>query len=218
MPIAKKIRTLVVDDSVFMRTMLKNALAAAPTIDVIGSAQNGHEALEKIKSLKPDVVTLDIEMPGLDGIAVLKRVMASSPIPVVMVSTKTQDGEKLTFEALDAGAVDYVAKPLAGQSASLQCFQKKVIHAVETAYAANLVRLGSADRTRILKPRAVTVETEGVVAAIGISAHLAQTDPHVPQGVPSDRVGAAHAREFHGTVRPTVEQRIATGSARGRLR
>ena len=90
-----KIRTLVVDDSVFMRTVLKSALSSSAHIDVVGSAQNGNEALEKLRTLKPDVMTLDIEMPGLDGLEVLRRVMASKPLPVVMVSTKTQEGARV---------------------------------------------------------------------------------------------------------------------------
>ncbi|MCH8251488.1 MAG: response regulator, partial [Planctomycetes bacterium] len=89
--VAKPIRTLVVDDSIFMRTILKGALEKAPNIEVIGTAQNGNEALEKVAKLKPDVMTLDIEMPGLDGIGVLKKIMADSPMPIVMISTKTQE-------------------------------------------------------------------------------------------------------------------------------
>lgn len=165
-----KIRTLVVDDSVFMRTVLKNALTRAAEIEVIASAQNGHEAVEKIKELKPDVVTLDIEMPGLNGLEVLKTVMMECPVPIIMVSTKTQDGARMTFEALERGAVDYVAKPLADQAASLQRFQEKVIRAVETAYESNRSRLHTASKPKILKPRSGHVQTEGIVVAIGISA------------------------------------------------
>lgn len=148
-----KIRTLVVDDSVFMRTVLKSSLANCPAIEVIGSAQNGKEALEKIKSLKPYVVTLDIEMPGVTGLEVLKRVMRENPIPIVMVSTKTQKGAQMTFEALDLGAVDYVAKPLADKKTSLQKFQEKVVNAVQAAFSANLSRLGKTGQTRVLRPR-----------------------------------------------------------------
>lgn len=165
-----KIRTLVVDDSVFMRTILKNALTRAAEIEVIASAQNGHEAVEKIKELKPDVVTLDIEMPGLNGLEVLRKVMKECPVPIVMVSTKTQDGARMTFEALELGAVDYVAKPLADQAASLQRFQEKVIHAVATAYESNRSRLHYANKPKILKPRSGHMQTEGTVVAIGISA------------------------------------------------
>lgn len=165
-----RIRTLIVDDSVFMRTVLKSALGRSSSLEIVGSAQNGIEALEKIKQLKPDVVTLDVEMPGLDGIGVLRRVMAECPLPVVMVSTKTQAGAKLTFEALEIGAVDYVAKPLGDKGASLEGFQEKVIRAVETAFASNRARLGHAGATKVLRPRAAGIHTDGYVVAIGISA------------------------------------------------
>jgi len=173
------IRTLVIDDSVFMRTMLKTAMGKAASIEVIGSAQNGTEGLKKIKDLKPDVVTLDIEMPGMTGLEVLETVMKERPIPIVMVSTKTQQGAEMTFQALELGAVDYVAKPLAVQKGgsngvaskqpSLQSFQQKVIKAVEAAFASNRSLIGHQDKTRILTPRKGAIRTDGVVA-IGISA------------------------------------------------
>ncbi|MEK6676045.1 MAG: response regulator, partial [Planctomycetota bacterium] len=183
-----RIRVLIVDDSVFMRTMLKNAVAKSPRMDVVGSAQNGQEALQKIKELKPDVVTLDIEMPGVDGIEVLKRVMAEQPLPIVMVSTKTQDGAALTFKALELGAVDYVAKPLADKEASLQSFQEKVVRAVETAFEANRSRIGLQDKQKVLRPRKTAIQTDGVVVAIGISAGgpatLHKLVPMIPKEFP----------------------------------
>ena len=172
-----KIRTLVVDDSVFMRTVLQDGLGSCGEIEVIGSAQNGLDALEKIEKLKPDVVTLDIEMPGLTGLEVLERVMNSDrrsplggPLPIVMVSTKTQQGAEMTFDALDLGAFDYVAKPLADKSASLQKFKNKVANAVKAAYASNRTRVGKVGKTRILRPRSTALRTEDTVVAIGISA------------------------------------------------
>ena len=182
------IRTLVVDDSVFMRTVLKNALSRSPDIEVIGSAQNGREALDRIQELKPDVVTLDIEMPGLTGLEVLERVMKSDPLPVVMVSTKTQEGAQMTFDALDLGAVDYVAKPLADRQASLQGFQEKVIRAVRSAFASNRKRIGRGDPTRVIRPRSCPLRTDGIVVAIGISAGgpatLHKLIPNIPSPFP----------------------------------
>lgn len=166
----RKIRTLIVDDSVFMRTMLKSALARSENVEVVGGAQNGHEALAKIKTLKPDVITLDIEMPGLTGLEVLERVMKENPLPIVMVSTKTQEGAQQTFEALELGAVDYVPKPLSNKGASLQSFQAQVVRAVETAFACNRARLPFADKVRILRPRETDNRTDIGVIAIGISA------------------------------------------------
>lgn len=166
----KIIRALVIDDSVFMRTVLKSALARPGEIEVIGSAQNGTEGLQRIRDLKPDVVTLDIEMPGLTGLEVLERVMKECPLPVVMVSTKTQDGAEMTFQALELGAVDYVAKPLGNKGASLTTFREQVVLAVKTAYASNRKRVGPAAVVRIAPPRIKKIPTEGIVVAIGISA------------------------------------------------
>lgn len=165
-----RIRTLVVDDSVFMRTMLKNALNKDNNIEVIGIAEDGREALEKIDDLKPDVITLDIEMPNMNGLEVLRQVMKTNPLPVVMVSTKTQEGAEMTFEALELGAIDYVAKPLSNKGVSLQSFQEQVVQAVKAACSANIKRLGVTDATRILKPRSASIPTEKIIVAIGISA------------------------------------------------
>ena len=125
------IRVLIVDDSVFMRGMLKSAMEGVTDIDVVGTAMNGADGLKKIESLRPDVVTLDFEMPGMTGLEVLEHVMKLRPIiPVVMVSTKTQKGARITLEALQLGAVDYVAKPLGEKSATLQSFREDVLNAV----------------------------------------------------------------------------------------
>ena len=100
------IKVLVVDDSAFMRNAISSMLNSDPKIKVIGMARDGVEAVEKVKSLKPDIVTLDVEMPRMDGIEALKRIMAENPVPVVMVSSLTTDGAKETLEALEIGALD----------------------------------------------------------------------------------------------------------------
>ncbi|HYA23758.1 MAG TPA: chemotaxis response regulator protein-glutamate methylesterase [Terriglobales bacterium] len=106
------IRVLVADDSAFMRTALTRMIESDPALRVSDTAQNGNEALEKIRLGQPDVVTLDVEMPGLDGLATLRRIMEDFPRPVIMVSSLTQEGAEITLEALDIGAFDYVPKQL----------------------------------------------------------------------------------------------------------
>ncbi|MFQ5425082.1 MAG: chemotaxis response regulator protein-glutamate methylesterase [Phycisphaerae bacterium] len=181
------IRVLIVDDSVFMRSMLKSALSDPDNIEVVGTAQNGNDGLAKIRSLKPDVVTLDIEMPGLSGMEVLRRVMKDAPLPIVMVSTKTQKGAQATLEALDLGAVDYVAKPLAEKSATLESFRSSVIRAVRTASRANLGRLGAAAGAKIVTAKAISAPPDSLVA-IGISAGgpvtLHKMIPAIPNSFP----------------------------------
>jgi two-component system chemotaxis response regulator CheB len=104
------IRVLVADDSAFMRTALTRMIESDTGLRVSSTAQTGNETLEKVLSLKPDVVTLDVEMPGMNGIETLKRIMQQSPRPVIMVSSLTQEGAETTLEALAIGAFDYVPK------------------------------------------------------------------------------------------------------------
>ena len=105
-----KMKVLVVDDSLIARKYLSRILEESGKIEVIGTANNGEEAVEKIKSLKPDAVTMDIEMPKMNGLEALKIVMKENPTPVIMISTLTTDGAKETLEALRLGAIDYIAK------------------------------------------------------------------------------------------------------------
>lgn len=107
------IRVLVVDDSPFIRHVLTKYLEADPDIVVVGEARDGMDALIKIPALKPDVITLDVEMPRMDGLATLQRIMAQFPTPVVMLSALTQRGARITIQALMWGAVDFVSKPAA---------------------------------------------------------------------------------------------------------
>ncbi len=104
------IRVLVADDSSFMRTALTRMIESDPSLRVSGTAQSGQEALEKIASLQPDVVTLDVEMPGMNGLETLSRIMRDLPRPVLMVSALTQEGAETTLEALSMGAFDYLPK------------------------------------------------------------------------------------------------------------
>jgi two-component system, chemotaxis family, protein-glutamate methylesterase/glutaminase len=105
------VRVLIVDDSALMRQLLSTLLGEDPDIEVVGTAPDPHVARERIKALNPDVVTLDVEMPHMDGVTFLRKIMALRPMPVVMISTLTQSGAEVTLEALEIGAVDFVAKP-----------------------------------------------------------------------------------------------------------
>ena len=107
----KKIRVVIVDDSAFMRTAIERMLKSDPSIEIVGSAANGMEAIDRTVRLKPDVVTMDVEMPIMDGLQALKEIMRIKPTPVIMVSSLTHEGAKVTLDALDIGAVDYVPKP-----------------------------------------------------------------------------------------------------------
>ena len=118
----KKTKVLVIDDSALIRQLLSEILSSDPSIEVVGAAPDPLIAREKIKLLNPDVLTLDVEMPKMDGIAFLKNLMRLRPMPVVMVSSLTEQGADVTLEALEVGAVDFLTKPKIDLSRSLQTY------------------------------------------------------------------------------------------------
>ena len=124
--VTKPINVLVVDDSIFIRTVIKRMLEADAEIKVIGMASNGLEAIKQINALKPDVVTMDIEMPKMDGLTALKKIMAENPLPVLMLSTLTESGAHATIEALSLGALDYIPKQLAHSSIDIMRIQQEL--------------------------------------------------------------------------------------------
>lgn len=120
------IRVLVVDDSAFMRKALATMLAGDPDIEVVGTARNGEEALELVTRLDPDVVTMDVEMPVMDGITAVRHIMATMPRPILMVSSLTREGAEATLAALDAGAVDFIPKELSRVSLEIVRIQDEL--------------------------------------------------------------------------------------------
>lgn len=134
------IRVLVVDDSALMRKVISDILSKEPDIEVIGSARNGKEALEKISLLNPDVITLDVEMPIMDGITALKSIMKENPRPVIMLSSLTQEGAQLTLRALQEGAIDFVPKPSGTISLDINKVAAEIVQKVRVASQAVLKR------------------------------------------------------------------------------
>ena len=135
-----RIRVLTVDDSALMRQVLATLLAKDPDIEVIGSAPDPYVAREKIKALNPDVLTLDVEMPKMDGITFLEKLMRGHPMPVVMVSSLTEAGCQTTFRALELGAVDFITKPKIDLREGMEEIAQDLIAKVKAAAAANLKR------------------------------------------------------------------------------
>ena len=127
------VRVLVVDDSAFMRKSLTAMLEEGKQIQVVGVARNGEEALQQVQLLKPDVVTMDVEMPGMTGLQALQHIMAKNPVPVIMVSSITVEGAQETLQALEWGAVDFVPKQLDGVSAKIAEIQKQLVSKVLAA-------------------------------------------------------------------------------------
>lgn len=129
----KKIRVVIVDDSAFMRTALERMLKSDPAIEIVGSAANGIEAIDRTVRLKPDVVTMDVEMPIMDGLQALKEIMRIKPTPVIMVSSLTHEGAKVTLDALDLGAVDYVPKPGSTFSTNILQLKNELVEKIHNA-------------------------------------------------------------------------------------
>lgn len=128
-----KIKVLIIDDSALVRQMMTEILNNAPDIEVVGSAQDPYVAREKIKKLKPDVLTLDVEMPKMDGLTFLANLMRLRPMPVVMVSSLTEKGADITLEALELGAIDFVSKPKVDLAHGLQEYADEIVSKVRTA-------------------------------------------------------------------------------------
>ena len=132
-----KIRVLTVDDSAFMRKLISDFLSEHPEIEVIGTARNGEDAIKKWRELRPDVLTLDVEMPKLNGLEVLKLIMKEQPLPVVMLSSTTREGADTTLQAIQAGAVDFVAKPSGSISIDLHKIKTELTQKVLSASKLN---------------------------------------------------------------------------------
>ncbi len=138
------IKVLVVDDSAFMRKLVQEFLSEHSQIAVVGTARNGEDALAKVRLLKPDVVTMDVEMPVLTGLEALKQIMKEYPLPVIMLSSTTTKGAENALLAMDYGAVDFVAKPSGTISLDLHLVKEeliqKVLHAAEATLRPNLIK------------------------------------------------------------------------------
>lgn len=180
------VRVLIVDDSALMRQILTKLLSSDPEIDVVGSAPDPYVARQKIKDLDPDVITLDVEMPRMDGLTLLEKIMRLRPTPVVMVSTLTQKGADTTLQALELGAVDFIGKPTIDVQSGWEELQDELIGKVKAASRARVTAL--ADRTAA-KPRPVAAlgfSTTDRIVAIGASTGGVEALREVISAMPAD--------------------------------
>jgi len=131
-------RVLIVDDSAFMRRAIASLLEGESDIKVAGFAKDGEDALRQIQDLKPDIVTMDIEMPKMDGLTALKIIMDKFPLPVIMLSSLTNEGAKATLDALDLGAADYIPKSLSNVSLNILKIKDDLVAKVRAVTAKKL--------------------------------------------------------------------------------
>ncbi|GAB4510828.1 MAG: chemotaxis response regulator protein-glutamate methylesterase [Sulfuricaulis sp.] len=191
---ARKIKALIIDDSALMRQVLTTVLHQDPEIHVVGTAANPLIAREKIKTLKPDVLTLDIEMPGMDGLTFLEKLMRLHPLPVVMVSSHTEKGAMATLRALDLGAVDFVAKPQGGVREGLSTELMEEIRAKVRAAAGAHVRPAPATpvvKARIPQTQPVPSNCRDGIIVIGASAGGTQAISEIMAKLPRSIPGIA---------------------------
>jgi two-component system chemotaxis response regulator CheB len=133
--VSERIKVLIVDDSALMRKSLKEIIMTDTSLEVIGTARDGKDAIEKVHELEPDVITMDINMPIMDGLTSMQYILSEYPeIPIIMISSLTAEGALTTFEALELGAFDYVAKPSGTVSSNLHIVGREIIQKIKLAY------------------------------------------------------------------------------------
>ncbi len=183
------INVLIVDDSAFMRNTLSSMISSDPEINVIGFARDGMEAVDKVQSLKPDIVTLDVEMPRMDGIAALKQIMEKNPVPVLMVSSITNEGAKATLDALDLGAIDFIPKNLSDLSINIVKIKEILISKIKSIgkkrlFSRSLPRIR--ERQKTAAPRSYSTTRKIGIVTIGTSTGGPKALQSIIARIPAD--------------------------------
>lgn len=226
MSLPSRCRVLIVDDSAVVRQLLSEILAADPEIEVVGTASDPYVAREKIKLLKPDVLTLDVEMPRMDGLMFLHNLMRLHPIPVVMISSLTQRGADTTLQALALGAVDFVSKPTLDVQRGLHGFAEEIIAKVKMAARAH-IRVpdrpllpvpGSAGALAVPGSAALTAtrarfRTTDRLIAIGASAGGTEALRVVLEGMPADAPAVVITQHLPASFSAAFAERLDRHSA-----
>ncbi len=221
------IKVLVIDDSALVRKLLTEILETDPTIEVVATAQDPYVAREKIKKLNPDVLTLDVEMPKMDGITFLRNLMRLRPMPVVMVSSLTQSGANITLEALEIGAIDFVSKPTNDIAHTLKNYSEELIAKLKTAAGAKVQAWNGRvtaesilqvteklDAGVILEKSAVKhFTTTDAIIALGASTGGTEAIKEVLAALPPDAPGMVIAQHIPGSFSAAFAKRVNNMSA-----
>jgi two-component system, chemotaxis family, protein-glutamate methylesterase/glutaminase len=173
---ATRSRVLVVDDSALMRRVITDAINESDDLAVVGTAINGEDAIAKFREFNPDVVTLDIQMPGMDGLIALEKILAIRPVPVIMVSSLTQRSADVTLNCLDRGAMDYVAKPENAAQAQT-VLRDELVRKIRASVGADVARVMQI-RKRRRPARLGDIQKPGTVAAAAVPKLSAKEDIH----------------------------------------
>ncbi|MCF7751804.1 chemotaxis response regulator protein-glutamate methylesterase [Bacillus subtilis subsp. subtilis] len=214
-------RVLIVDDSAVVRQMLSEILASDRDIEVVGTAADPLLAREKIKRLAPDVITLDVEMPRMDGLAFLENLMRLHPLPVVMISSLTERGADTTLQALALGAVDFVSKPKFDVARGLQAYAEEIIGKVKMAARSRVRTLARPGAPRLTldavapaaTPRAIQFRTTDRLIAIGASAGGTEALRVVLEGMPADAPAVVMTQHLPATFSTPFAERLDRHSA-----
>ena len=217
-----RVRVLIIDDSALVRELLSKILASDPGIDVVGTAPDPYSARRKIKELNPDVLTLDVEMPKMDGVTFLRNLMRLRPMPVVMVSSLTEKGADVTLEALELGAVDFVSKPKIDLAHTLEQYADELKEKVRTASAAKVRALThrpavrerlSVDAVLEKQPHRRHFKTTDQIIAIGASTGGTEAIKSVLQAMPATSPGVVIAQHIPAAFSHSFAQRMNSFSA-----
>ncbi len=214
-----RIRVLIVDDSALVRQLLTEILSSDKELEVVGTASDPYVARDKIKELRPDVLTLDVEMPKMDGITFLGNLMRLRPMPVVMVSTLTEDGADVTLRALELGAIDFVAKPKIDLANTLHEYTDVIVSKVKTASSANVHALEAIVEKKKVVPKlsadAVLVKenlphytTTDKIIALGASTGGTEAIKDILLKLPVDSPGVVITQHIPGNFSATFAKRM----------
>jgi len=208
---AAQIRVLVIDDSAYVRQILTEILRADPGIEVVGCASDAHVAREMVRRLNPDVLTLDIEMPRMDGLTFLRNLMRLRPMPVVMVSSLTERGAEVTLDALALGAVDFLPKPHTDLGATLHDYAAELVSKVKAAARAGVhagqIATTGASRTTL------PISTTNVILAIGASTGGTEAIRELLSGLTADAPGTVIAQHIPRAFSAAFARRLNESSA-----
>jgi two-component system, chemotaxis family, protein-glutamate methylesterase/glutaminase len=177
--VGSKIRVLIADDSAFMRKVLHSIISADPQMEIVGEARDGRDAVAQAEALKPDVITMDINMPHMDGLQATEIIMSSQPKPIVIVSSESRAGADITLKALELGAIDFIAKPSGGIDLDMDAVREDLVRKLKMAAKVRVVRTATRSKLahEIANSAPRTDPKSPLVAAVTASAQVTPASP-----------------------------------------